>query len=212
VFDGVEIRHPSQPTNNRPLPDARGEPPLAQSQLHPVDHLTPSRIGAEFDCLAMILEPIWPVQTVQAVPQQLSEFTPSDKAVTTSAPTPSVAHPPALFAGTSRRRTTRRKSTRRVSRKGWLSAEALTCGKSMEPPVLEPVTPRCQERADAVSRQDRPRTVVWAASLGQQLSSELSSRLSSAHRAKRRHSHRFLIPGDPALTIGCVKGGEAITW
>jgi len=24
--------------------------------------------------------------------------------------------------------------------------------------------------------------------------------------------HRFLIPGDPALTIGCVKGGEAITW
>ena len=23
---------------------------------------------------------------------------------------------------------------------------------------------------------------------------------------------RFLIPGDPALTIGCVKGGEAITW
>jgi hypothetical protein len=27
---------------------------------------------------------------------------------------------------------------------------------------------------------------------------------------KQRHSHRFLIPGDPALTIGCVKGGEAI--
>jgi hypothetical protein len=24
--------------------------------------------------------------------------------------------------------------------------------------------------------------------------------------------HRFLIPGDPALTIGCVKGGEAVTW
>jgi hypothetical protein len=23
--------------------------------------------------------------------------------------------------------------------------------------------------------------------------------------------HRFLIPGDPALTIGCVKGGEAIS-
>jgi hypothetical protein len=23
--------------------------------------------------------------------------------------------------------------------------------------------------------------------------------------------HRFLIPGDPALTIGYVKGGEAIT-
>jgi hypothetical protein len=22
----------------------------------------------------------------------------------------------------------------------------------------------------------------------------------------------FLIPGDPALTIGCVKGGEAIMW
>ena len=27
---------------------------------------------------------------------------------------------------------------------------------------------------------------------------------------KQRHSHRFLIPGGPALTIGCVKGGEAI--
>jgi hypothetical protein len=29
-------------------------------------------------------------------------------------------------------------------------------------------------------------------------------------RTKQRHSHRFLIPGDPALAIGCVKGGEAI--
>jgi hypothetical protein len=30
--------------------------------------------------------------------------------------------------------------------------------------------------------------------------------------AKQRHSHRFLISGDAALTIGCViKGGEAIT-
>jgi hypothetical protein len=38
----------------------------------------------------------------------------------------------------------------------------------------------------------------------------LSSELSSAHGAKQRHSHRFLIPGDPALTIGYVKGGEAI--
>jgi hypothetical protein len=38
----------------------------------------------------------------------------------------------------------------------------------------------------------------------------LSSELSSAHGAKQRHPHRFLIPGDPALTIGCVKGGEAI--
>jgi len=28
-------------------------------------------------------------------------------------------------------------------------------------------------------------------------------------RAKR-HTHRFLIAGDPALTIGCVKGGEAV--
>ena len=27
---------------------------------------------------------------------------------------------------------------------------------------------------------------------------------------EQRHSHRFLIPGDPQLTIGCVKGGEAI--
>jgi hypothetical protein len=37
------------------------------------------------------------------------------------------------------------------------------------------------------------------------------SELSSAHGAKQRHSHRFLIPGDPGLTIGCVKGREAIT-
>ena len=29
--------------------------------------------------------------------------------------------------------------------------------------------------------------------------------------AKQRHCHRFLIPGDSVLTIGCVKGGEAIT-
>jgi hypothetical protein len=35
--------------------------------------------------------------------------------------------------------------------------------------------------------------------------------LSSARGAKQRHPHRFLIPGDFALTIGCVKGGEAIT-
>ena len=39
------------------------------------------------------------------------------------------------------------------------------------------------------------------------LSSSLSSELSSAHSAKQRHSQRFLTPGDPALTIGCVKGG-----
>jgi hypothetical protein len=45
---------------------------------------------------------------------------------------------------------------------------------------------------------------------GAQLSSSLSSEVSSAHDAKQRHSHRFLTPGDPALTIGCVKGGEAI--
>src|SRR5258707_9346472 len=32
----------------------------------------------------------------------------------------------------------------------------------------------------------------------------------SGHGVKQRHPHRFLIPGDPALTIGCVKGGEAI--
>jgi hypothetical protein len=38
----------------------------------------------------------------------------------------------------------------------------------------------------------------------------LSSEVSSAHDAKQRHSHRFLTPGDPALTIGCVKAGEAI--
>jgi hypothetical protein len=42
------------------------------------------------------------------------------------------------------------------------------------------------------------------------LLSSLSSGLSSAHAGKQRHSHRLLIPGDPALTIGCVKGGEAI--
>jgi hypothetical protein len=42
------------------------------------------------------------------------------------------------------------------------------------------------------------------------MSSSLSSEVSSAHDAKQRHSHRFLTPGDPALTIGCVKGGEAI--
>ena len=35
------------------------------------------------------------------------------------------------------------------------------------------------------------------------LSSSLSSELSSAHGAKQRHSHRFPIPGDPALTILC---------
>jgi hypothetical protein len=29
--------------------------------------------------------------------------------------------------------------------------------------------------------------------------------------AKQWHSSRFLIPGDHGLTIGCVKGGEAIT-
>jgi hypothetical protein len=29
---------------------------------------------------------------------------------------------------------------------------------------------------------------------------------------KQRHSHRFLTPGDPALTIGCVKGGKATNW
>jgi hypothetical protein len=39
------------------------------------------------------------------------------------------------------------------------------------------------------------------------LSSSLPG-LSSAHGVKQRRSHRFLIPGDPALTIGCVKGGE----
>jgi hypothetical protein len=42
------------------------------------------------------------------------------------------------------------------------------------------------------------------------LSSSLSSDLSSSHGVKQRRSHRFLIPGDPALTIGCVKRGEAI--
>jgi hypothetical protein len=41
--------------------------------------------------------------------------------------------------------------------------------------------------------------------------SSSSSQLSSPDGAKQRHSHRFLIPADPALTIGCVKGGEAIT-
>jgi hypothetical protein len=29
--------------------------------------------------------------------------------------------------------------------------------------------------------------------------------------AKQHHDHGFLIPADPVLTIGCVKGGEAIT-
>jgi hypothetical protein len=46
--------------------------------------------------------------------------------------------------------------------------------------------------------------------LGGRPSSSLSSEVSSAHDSKQRHSHRFLTPGDPALTIGCVKGGEAI--
>ena len=45
---------------------------------------------------------------------------------------------------------------------------------------------------------------------GVRLSSSLSSEVSSAHGAKQRHFDRFLIPCDPALTIGCVKGGEAI--
>ena len=43
---------------------------------------------------------------------------------------------------------------------------------------------------------------------GARLSSSLSSELSSGQSAKQRHSHRFLIPGDPALTIGCVKAGQ----
>ena len=43
------------------------------------------------------------------------------------------------------------------------------------------------------------------------LSSSLSSELSSAHSAKQRHSQRFLIPAILLLTIGRVKGGEAIT-
>jgi len=43
------------------------------------------------------------------------------------------------------------------------------------------------------------------------LSSSLSSGLSSAHVAKQRHPCFLLISGDPALTIGCVEGGEAIT-
>jgi hypothetical protein len=42
------------------------------------------------------------------------------------------------------------------------------------------------------------------------VSSSLSSEVSSARDAKQLHSLRFLISGDPALTIGCVKGGEAI--
>jgi len=29
------------------------------------------------------------------------------------------------------------------------------------------------------------------------------------HGSKQRHP-RFLIPGDAALTVGCIKGGEAI--
>ena len=41
------------------------------------------------------------------------------------------------------------------------------------------------------------------------LSSSLSV-LWSGHGVKQRYSYRFLIPGGPALTIGCVKGGEAI--
>jgi hypothetical protein len=40
-------------------------------------------------------------------------------------------------------------------------------------------------------------------------------RMSSAHGAGQHHNHRFLIPvliaGDPSLTIGYVKVGEAIT-
>jgi hypothetical protein len=36
------------------------------------------------------------------------------------------------------------------------------------------------------------------------MSSSLSSELSSAHDAKQRHSRRFLIVGDPVLTIGCA--------
>lgn len=38
----------------------------------------------------------------------------------------------------------------------------------------------------------------------------LSSEVSSAHDAKQRHSYCFPILGDPALTLGCVTGGEAI--
>jgi hypothetical protein len=34
-----------------------------------------------------------------------------------------------------------------------------------------------------------------------------SSELSSAHGAKQQHLH-FVIPGDPALTTGCVKGAK----
>ena len=35
--------------------------------------------------------------------------------------------------------------------------------------------------------------------------------VSSAHGAKQRHCHRCLISGDPGLTVGCVRGVEAIT-
>jgi hypothetical protein len=33
-------------------------------------------------------------------------------------------------------------------------------------------------------------------------------RIVVAHGAKQRHSHRLLMPGDPALRIGCVKGAK----
>jgi hypothetical protein len=37
------------------------------------------------------------------------------------------------------------------------------------------------------------------------------AKLSSADGGETAVFHRFLIPGDPELTIGCVEGGEAIT-
>jgi hypothetical protein len=37
-------------------------------------------------------------------------------------------------------------------------------------------------------------------------------RIVASSRYETAAFHRFLIPGDLALTIGCVKGGEAITW
>ncbi len=63
-------------------------------------------------------------------------------------------------------------------------------------------------------RQTRPvDTSPGAASRAKdaRLSTALSSELSSAQGAKGRHSHRFLIPADPALTIGAVNGCAAIT-
>jgi hypothetical protein len=62
-----------------------------------------------------------------------------------------------------------------------------------------------------VTRQDRLGIAVWVTWLRQQLSSPLSSELSSARGLELPRPDRFLIPATPVLRCGCVKGGEAMT-